>query len=263
MPTVAPPPLLPAAPVASPHVASCAVPSLPVPVDAGVSVPTLVPVAPGVASRVPRSLCQHQLVPSVSVPGAEMADEALVSAAESLQSLAVAGAEPHLVLGGVDHLVALPRVEAGVELEVRLTVRGDTHQARFDGLLLSTGADVALHVPGPGVAPADGGGPEAGPLQPLHHLREHGVLVEGWSGLKGLPALGTATHTSGLLLVPAVLDAVHAVAVSTRYGHRVLQWIQADWTAEGVLVFQNSIRHVAGFCHSAAHLKSNPIKLLK
>lgn len=193
----------------------------------------------------------------VSIHSAEMADEALVSATERLQSLAVTAAEFHLVLSGVDHLVRLTWVEAGMELEVCLAIRGDTHQARFDSLLLATRAHVTLHVPGAREAVADRGGLQTGPLQPLHHFCEHSVLVEGWPGLKGLPALGAAIDPSLVLLVPAVLDAVHAVAVSTGNGHWVFQWIQADWTAERVLVFQNSIRHVAGFCQNAAHLKNS------
>lgn len=242
--------------MASLHAPSCVVSSPLMPTHTGVSVPALMPMAPVITSRVPllpsmplglcqRRLCQLNLVPSVPIGRAEVADEALVGAAESLQSLAVTAAEFHLVLGGADHLVCLPRVEAGVELEVSLAIRGDARQARLDGLLLApTRADVTLHVPRSGEAVARGGGLEAGPLQPLYYLGEHGVLVEGWPGLEGLPALGTTPQPPPVLLVPAVPDAVHAVAVATGNGHRILQWIQADRTAEGVLVFQNSVCHV-------------------
>lgn len=217
-------------------------PSSPVIVIRRVAIPTPVPAV----DMHPTLVVHHHVVSSVVVRHTEVTDKAVIRAAVSLQPLAVSGAELHLVLRGIDHPVALSRVQALVQPEVRLAVRGDAHQARPDGPLLpALRAHVAAHVPRPRVA---AGTPrwgrhctQAGPLQPLHHLGEHGVLVEHRPGLEGLPALGAAVGRHGapfvgLLLVPAVPDAAHAVAVSTGNGHRLLQGVQAHWAAEGVLV---------------------------
>ena len=132
---------------------------------------------------------------SVSIHCAEMADKVLVGPTVRFQPLTVTRAELHLVNGGVDHLVCLARVEVVVKPEVLLTVGGDAHDTRSDGLLLTAGADVTLHIPKPSVAVAQRSSLEAHSLQPLHQIGKHGVLVESWPGVESLPALGAAVDS--------------------------------------------------------------------
>lgn len=74
----------------------------------------------------------------------------------------------------------------------------------------------------------------------LHSLSQHGVSGQGGLGAEGLAALGAAVDPLGVILAPVVLDAAHAVAVSTGDGDWIIREIQTHRAVELLLCPQFS-----------------------
>lgn len=184
-------------------------------------------------------LSQHRVVALVFISQTQVADTLPVCAAVHLQQLVVSAADrlPEL-FGGRHQPVFLEGGGLVVRLDVHLAVGGQTHQAGFHSLVLPPGADVALHVLGLGKAllRRRPGLLESSLLEFLHHVGQHGVSGEHRPRVEVLPTLWADVDPQVVVLVPVVLDAVRAVAVSAWDGHRVPQHVQTDRAVELVLV---------------------------
>lgn len=135
-----------------------------------------------------------------------------------------------------------------VDFKVRHAVRLQTHQAGFHGSALAACANAAFHffcfhwVLSCSF--------KSFLLKLFHHFTQDRVPAEQRPGIEHLPALRAAVLAFLFGSVPVVFDAIQAVAVSTRDGHRVSQNLQAHRTTELVLLNWNS---------SGSHfLHSNP-----
>lgn len=87
------------------------------------------------------------MVSLVARLGAELTDIHLVGLTERLQELLVLLTHPVFqVLHRVNQFVDLQRSNSLVRLQVRLAVRGQTHQAGLEGLDRPSGTDIAGHL---------------------------------------------------------------------------------------------------------------------
>lgn len=189
-------------------------------------------------------LGQHRVVSFVLVCQTQVANAAPVGAAVHFQQLVVLGTDRLLEpLGGRNQLVLLEGSGLVVRLEVNIAVGGQAHQAGLDSLVFPPGADVTLHVVSFGqtsVIPRYRGSQERSCLEFLHHIGEHGVPGKRRSRAKALSALRADEDPEKVVLVPVVLDAVRAVAVSAGDGHWVFQHVQAYGAVKLVLVQNHS-----------------------
>lgn len=174
----------------------------------------------------------------VLVAGAQPADEHLTLAAEELLQVLVLGADLlSQVAGGRDELMLLQGLLGLMGLQVGLAVRAHAHQAAFDRPPPLSFANVASHRRGGellfgsrrGGCKATGASQRLthvsfeGPFAELFHsLSQHGVPGQGGLRAEGLAALGATVDPFGVVFAPVVLDAGHAVAVSTGDGDRII-----------------------------------------
>lgn len=126
-------------------------------------------------------------------------------------------------------MVFLVFEEILVLFKVNLTVGVHAHQAGFDGFAFSSSTDAALHISRTSRISSR---LECRLPQFLHHFSQNGVFAQYRSWSEGLSALGTAVDPLRIILIPAVCNTDHTVSVSTGQSHRLLQEIQAYWTAE-------------------------------
>lgn len=122
-----------------------------------------------------------------------------------------------------------------------LMVRLDTLQAESDSLLFTFSAGAALRVCRSRVARR--GILQSCLFQLLYHLSKHCVLVKSRPLCESLSALGTAVDLWVFILIPVILNARHAVVMSTRNSYWIKKRIQTDRTAERVLVLERSLSH--------------------
>lgn len=122
-----------------------------------------------------------------------------------------------------------------------LAVWLDIRRAEFDSLTFSSSADVTFRVCRSRVV-------RWGVLQScifklLYHFSKHGVLVKSRPRCERLSALRTAEGLRVLVFIPVILNASHAVVMSTRNCYWILKWVQTDRTAERVLVLESYLCH--------------------
>lgn len=149
------------------------------------------------------------------------------------------------IAGRRDELMLLERLLGLVGLQVGLAEGAHTHQAALQGNTPLPLAHVAQN--GCGGQLGFRGQPASasdriphlwftGPFaELLHSLGQHGVSGQGGLGTEGLTTLGAAVNAFGVILGPEVLNAGHAVAVSTGYSDRIIWEIQTHGTVKLLL----------------------------
>ena len=154
--------------------------------------------------------------------GAQITDTLLIGTTEQISDLVVTSTDVLLKLaGGFDQLVFLKGRRLIVRLEVRVTVRHQTLKPSLHSFQSPPSADITGHISRSSVAVIRRSILESCLLQALHHLSQHGVLLQNGSWVERLSALWTAESPS--LIIPVALDTPTAVVVSTGKTHWIPQ----------------------------------------
>lgn len=132
-------------------------------------------------------------------------------------------------------------------LDVRFTVRSQTHQTRLDGFQFGLQAEITLHIPRHRKT-EDRRGCFCFWcffLHSLYNFSQHSASAQSWSWGERLPALGAAVNSILIIPIPALINTVHTETMPTRCSYWVVQKMKTDRTVKGVLI-------VRRFCHFAA-----------